>query len=249
MALAKFERLIDPLRTRARELGYALTVHGSLVRDIDLVAVPWAAHAVDQKELAEALRVKAAEINRFAWIAPHEDDEHHRNGCPGMKPHGRLVWSFHLGGGPYLDLSVMPRGSALDEVTLDLVQTRAYLHQAQKRIFELGGGHTAIGPTGGVIGADDGQPAAIGRTTNTAAIERQLDELTARMARAATAGRACLTCGETRNLLGHKCALGDVFGDHADGRTPEASYPEQGPLKPSELPKRVHAVATKVRKG
>ena len=30
-------------------------------------------------------------------------------GCPGLKPHGRLTWSFHVGGGPYLDLSVMPR--------------------------------------------------------------------------------------------------------------------------------------------
>ena len=35
-------------------------------------------------------------------------DEYHLKGCPGMKPHGRLCWSFHLGGGPYIDLSVMP---------------------------------------------------------------------------------------------------------------------------------------------
>jgi hypothetical protein len=43
---AKYELLIEPLRAVARSLGYALTVHGSLVRDIDLVAVPWTSDAV-----------------------------------------------------------------------------------------------------------------------------------------------------------------------------------------------------------
>jgi hypothetical protein len=103
-------RLLGPLRETARENGYALLVHGSLKRDIDLVAVPWAHDAVPQIVLAEAIRLKAAEVNPIgvAFIKPDEDDQFHRDGCPGMKPHGRLCWGFHLGGGPYIDLSVMP---------------------------------------------------------------------------------------------------------------------------------------------
>lgn len=35
------EYLIGPLRDIAREHGYALSVHGSVARDIDIVAIPW----------------------------------------------------------------------------------------------------------------------------------------------------------------------------------------------------------------
>lgn len=100
----KAVRLLDPLRAIAREHGYALTSHGSFSRDIDLVAIPWTEEAVPAEQLAEAIRIKAAEVVGLAFIAPHEEHE-----LPRHKPHGRLCWSFHLGGGPYIDLSVMPR--------------------------------------------------------------------------------------------------------------------------------------------
>ncbi len=111
-ALAKYKLLIGPLRARARELGYALAVHGSVAWDIDIVAVPWAPEAVPARELAEALRDRAAELNGgMAYLAVRdpEDEQWQLEGSPGMKPHGRLCWSYHLGGGPYIDLSVMPR--------------------------------------------------------------------------------------------------------------------------------------------
>ena len=107
---AHYEKLIEPLREKARELGYALAVHGTLKRDIDLIACPWIAEAVDARTLAETLLKVAADHNGgLAFLKPHEDDGFFWAGCPGNKPHGRLVWSIHLGGGPYLDLSVMPR--------------------------------------------------------------------------------------------------------------------------------------------
>lgn len=106
----KYELLIDPLRKRARELGYAIGVHGTLKRDIDLIACPWSNEAVDAKTLAEALRLVALEVVGAAYMIPPEnEDPFHLAGCPGMKPHGRLCWTFHMGGGPYIDLSVMPR--------------------------------------------------------------------------------------------------------------------------------------------
>jgi hypothetical protein len=106
-----YERLIGPLRDRARELGYALAVHGTLKRDIDLIACPWTDAAVDARTLAEALRGVAAELNDGkADLAWREDcREWWEDGKPGDKPHGRLCWMFHLGCGPYIDLSVMPR--------------------------------------------------------------------------------------------------------------------------------------------
>jgi hypothetical protein len=109
------DRLIGPLRERARGLGYALGVHGSLAYDIDLIAVPWTRDAVDARALAEALRVVAESIIGYAFLDPLEaENEHFHAGMPGAKPHGRLVWAFHLGGGPYIDLSVMPRGNGSD---------------------------------------------------------------------------------------------------------------------------------------
>lgn len=116
-----YETLIVPLRDTAAELGYALAVHGTLKRDIDLIAVPWTDAAVQPHDLAEALGRKAQEVNGVAFLLPHETGDYFLAGCPLSKPHGRLTWTFHLGGGPYIDLSVMPpmadpeRHPALDE--------------------------------------------------------------------------------------------------------------------------------------
>lgn len=96
-----YAKTIHPLRAVARNLGYALTVHGSIKRDIDLVAIPWTDEATDPETLVEALRVETERIIGFAVY-----------GCDGPfprpKPHGRQCWTIHFNG-TYLDLSVMPR--------------------------------------------------------------------------------------------------------------------------------------------
>lgn len=104
----KHDLLIGPLRETARKNGYALAVHGSLRRDIDLIAVPWIDKCSTPKELAAAIREKAQEVSGYAWPKHDEDTIYFREGTPGSKPHGRLCWTFHLGGGPYIDLAVMP---------------------------------------------------------------------------------------------------------------------------------------------
>lgn len=95
---------IDAIRTAADSKGYAIGVHGSMARDIDLIACPWREGASSAEEVAEAIRAAAEKANPLgvAFVAGHDP-------CPRAKPHGRLCWSFHLGGGPYIDLSVMPR--------------------------------------------------------------------------------------------------------------------------------------------
>jgi hypothetical protein len=95
------------LSSKARELGYALAVHGSVTRDCDLIAVPWTDAAVNALELAHALIAESG-----GTLCPFEKDEYFLNGSPGAKPHGRLVWSILLGGQHYIDLSVMPRESS-----------------------------------------------------------------------------------------------------------------------------------------
>ena len=103
-----YELLIGPLREVARGQGYALGVHGSLERDIDLIAVPWQQTVGEPVCLAEAIRKKAEEITGQAFMDPHVSGWFFVAGCPGARSHGRLCWTFHLGGGPYIDLSVFP---------------------------------------------------------------------------------------------------------------------------------------------
>lgn len=43
---------VERIRSLAREVGYGVGVHGSLERDLDLIAIPWAAEAVSPAELA-----------------------------------------------------------------------------------------------------------------------------------------------------------------------------------------------------
>lgn len=107
-----YSLLIVGMREAARRHGYALAVHGSLSYDIDLIACPWSAHACEPRTVAEAIRKVAEAISGTALLSDRDgaaNPEYFDNGQPGAKPFGRLVWSFHLGGGPYIDLSVMPR--------------------------------------------------------------------------------------------------------------------------------------------
>lgn len=107
--------LIDPMRRRAAELGYALAEHGSKERDIDLVGCPWTFSAVDMDEFVAAMVEVVRRVNGYAQIRDRlivgagAYDFHAR--CPEPKPHGRVGWSIELGGGVYVDLSVMPRAN------------------------------------------------------------------------------------------------------------------------------------------
>lgn len=82
----------------ARAHGYALAMHGSLLADLDLVAVPWVHDAASGEDLAAALAVAAPGFVLLdTWTG---------------RPGGVRKHVIHLGGGPYLDLCVTPRASA-----------------------------------------------------------------------------------------------------------------------------------------
>lgn len=101
--IAEYEKVLPIVRSVARDHGYAIGLHGSGARDLDLIAAPWTEHAVDALTLVEAVR---AAVNGIL----------NQNSIPYKKPHGRLAWVIFIegqristGGAPYIDLSVMPR--------------------------------------------------------------------------------------------------------------------------------------------
>lgn len=101
-----YEQLIGPLRATARECGYALAVHGSLARDIDLLAVPWTEDAVPARALVIAVHncLKRTLDNPHYLHHPCHHLRHEY-----QKPHGRRAWTFMLCfEGVYIDLSVVP---------------------------------------------------------------------------------------------------------------------------------------------
>jgi len=83
----------------AKKYGYALAVHGSFTRDMDLVAIPWTADAKDPvdmiREMSKAAGWKSDEVIFGVPVA--------------KKPHGRVAYHITTGGGGYADISVMPR--------------------------------------------------------------------------------------------------------------------------------------------
>lgn len=90
------------MRIRARELGYALAVHGSLKRDIDLVAVAWTEQAVSSDELANAILQVARTETGYAELSADLAGE-----IRSERPHGRIAWAIIVAGGSYIDLSVI----------------------------------------------------------------------------------------------------------------------------------------------
>lgn len=74
--------------------GYALAVHGSLHRDLDLIAVPWAEKVSEPNEVLKEI----AEHYVFRAI-----------GEPTKKHHGRVAYFFSIGFGECaIDLSFFP---------------------------------------------------------------------------------------------------------------------------------------------
>ena len=100
MVRALARRVIRPLRERAKALGWAIASHGSLERDIDLIAVPWTEGAAEPEALANSLRQVLDKLYGVGLeVGPNE-------AYP--KPHGRLCWSFWIRPWTYIDLSIYP---------------------------------------------------------------------------------------------------------------------------------------------
>ena len=103
-----------------RKNGYALAIHGSLIADMDLVAVPWTDAAIDGEDLKDVLmdHIGAcgyADLLKRGGMSDENVDfilqqkEGREASGATRKPHGRLAWNLHLDAGAKIDLSIMPR--------------------------------------------------------------------------------------------------------------------------------------------
>ncbi len=105
---AAYVAIYPMLHAIAKRQGYALAVHGSIHRDLDLIAVPWIEEASDPLTLIRALKKATATVT-------HADGfDHLVKDCkPTEKPHGRIAYSLHVTNsgmyGGYLDISVLPK--------------------------------------------------------------------------------------------------------------------------------------------
>jgi hypothetical protein len=95
-----------PVVTRiARRHGYAIGVHGSMSRDLDLIAVPWVDDANDPALMVEEiLRLTDGKIAKHPNMPEADWIE--------VKPHGRRAWTIVFDGAWHsIDLSVMPKAA------------------------------------------------------------------------------------------------------------------------------------------
>lgn len=94
-----------------RRHGYALAIHGSLVRDFDVVAVPWVEVPSKPEDVIDELCRTFAVENVSG---------------PEKKLHGRLAWTIAIGfGESRLDLSFVPVARDVGRVLSTLLSLRA----------------------------------------------------------------------------------------------------------------------------
>jgi hypothetical protein len=105
-----YQSRLPLIRVVSQELGYAIMVHGSLRRDLDLVAVPWTENAnPDINALAHAIAYAACGLTRegdYQWeVKPHK---RRATSIPICWPH----WAgcHDIPGIGHIDLSVLPVG-------------------------------------------------------------------------------------------------------------------------------------------
>lgn len=103
----------------ARKHGYALSIHGTVTTDLDLVAIPWTDDAATAEVVKQALmeHIGACSYGDLLRRGGHSEDfvqqilARNEPGSkePEVKPHGRRAWNLYMDAGAKVDLSVMPR--------------------------------------------------------------------------------------------------------------------------------------------
>ena len=111
MIQAWYAHIYKQIERIAWRHGYALALHGTMSRDLDVVAIPWTEDASDQKKLIAT--IDKAIVNP-EW---RRSTKTVKRGCPvgTEKPHGRKAYAIMFDhDGSYVDISVMPRLSKSD---------------------------------------------------------------------------------------------------------------------------------------
>ena len=114
-----YKQVIPKIRKAARRHGYAIGVHGSMVRDLDLIAVPWKENHSSPDQVAKAIQFAACGLRqkKYKWE---------------KKPCGRIATMFPIcweefnavHGTGHIDLSLTP---TKQERVMSLTNTEQYL--------------------------------------------------------------------------------------------------------------------------
>jgi hypothetical protein len=100
-----FAWMIPHIQQVGNKFGYAVAVHGSMARDLDLIAVPWTRDAASNEDFVEAVRIAVG-----GYIRNDENPNKYNEFTydPVERPHGRRGWAIQFSGFRfYIDLSVM----------------------------------------------------------------------------------------------------------------------------------------------
>lgn len=87
---------LPEIRRVASECGWAIGIHGSVVHDLDLMAMPWITEHTTADELAQRI----TDLNRENYRRPYEKSK------PGDKPNGRIVYTIFMGS-TYIDMNII----------------------------------------------------------------------------------------------------------------------------------------------
>jgi hypothetical protein len=116
-----YARVFTIARCVAWSEGYALTMHGSFTRDLDLLAVPWTEKATEPEHLVRRIVSNLDDLDLLV-------KDQKASSQATEKPHGRLAWTltFKAFGDPrFVDLSVMPRAALSSPATPEPVSAPA----------------------------------------------------------------------------------------------------------------------------
>lgn len=101
--------------------GYALCVHGSIMKDFDLVAIPFdhkiSPHDKVLTEVKEMVGLSKQEVVGYRMT--------------GLEPHGRMCYAIECGGGGYFDISFTP---TIQQIT-DLIKKEKKQKSEMKRLL------------------------------------------------------------------------------------------------------------------
>jgi hypothetical protein len=116
------QNLFDILKDKAKDIGWCLVAHGSMERDLDILAIPWTVDAEDSLKLIELIRVSFGDF---------VSGKSYRSAVPSDKPFGRKAYSFyaysdsdenlvecHAGAFPFIDLSIVDLRETLERSDL-----------------------------------------------------------------------------------------------------------------------------------
>jgi|WetSurMetagenome_2_1015567.scaffolds.fasta_scaffold876828_2 hypothetical protein len=78
-----YETILPELRVIAKNHGYALGLHGTMTRDLDLIAIPWVENYSDKEDLAKDIQKTACgfTMSEYNWE---------------QKPHSRIATCFPI---------------------------------------------------------------------------------------------------------------------------------------------------------